>query len=263
MNINNIINELSSQRIKKDLFRRILFIVYPAYFVHSCITSPIFTIFDSNVETVELALLFYALNIVIDLFVMFFSYSVIIYGIYRLSLKDIKPAFCLALLAPVFKYVLKLIVSPIIDGFVSFDQFIMDIYTIAVSGTLEMLQFLAVVLIARKYINRHKSIVEVVNKASERVGSKNPLDLQVFPFKSFFDFKNPIQRGAVASAVIVTGLRVLMLLISDISKGIVLSDFMNIVLFFGGYILELGVGFIGYMFMLYVFIHLEQKNDPS
>ena len=263
MNINNIIDELSSKRIKKDLFRRILFIVYPAYFIHSCITSPVFTVFDSNVETGSIALLFYALNIAIDLFVMFFSYAVVIYGIYKLSLKEIRPVFYFALLAPVFKYVLKLIVSPIIDGFVSFDQFLMDLYTIAVSGTLEMLQLLAVVMIARKYINKHKSIVKVVNKASERIGAEKAPDLKVFPFNSFFDFKNPVQRGALTSAVIVTALRIVMLLINDVSKGIVLSDFMNIALFFGGYALELVVGFVGYMFMLYVFIHLEQKNDPS
>ncbi len=263
MNIESIKDEISSKRIKRDLLKKILFIVYPAYIMHSCVTSPVFTIFDSNVETGELALLFYFLNIAIDLFVMFFSYAVVIYGIYKLSLKDITPVFYLAMLAPVFKYALKLIVSPIIDGFVSFDQFLMDLYTLSVSGALEIVQFLIVIFIARKYINMHKSMVAVINKASDRIGNEKAPDLKVFPFKSFFDFKNPIQRGALTSATVITALRLGMLLINDVSKGIVLRGFANAMLFFGGYILEFIVGFIGYMFMLYVFINLEQKNDPS
>ena len=261
MDIQNHFNELRDERLKKLLFRAILFIAYPAYLLHSCVTSPLYTMLYSDVETTDFALIFYALNILIDLFVFFLSYSVVIYGAYRLSLKKIRPTFWLAMLSPVFKYLLKLIVSPIVDGIVNLDQILMDLYSIGVSSVLEILQFLIIILIANRYIDKYKGVEAVVSKASSRVGTEGAPDLNILPFKKLFDLKNPLQRGAFTSALIVTFIRILMLVINDISKGLYIIDAWSFFILIGGYILEFVIGIFGYLFMLYIFITIGSKDQ--
>ena len=252
---------LRDRRLKKKLFNIILFIAYPAYIVHSCITSPFFTVFDSNVMTEALAIMFYALNTIIDLFVFFLSYSVIIYGLYRLSFNEIRPTFYLAMLAPFFKYALKLIVSPFVDGVVDTSQLLMVIYSLGVSGILEILQFLCIILISKKYIYRYKGMEAVVAKASTRIAANGAPDMSVLPFKSLFSLKNPLQRGAFAAGLVVSLVRVAMLLINDISKGIYIASIGEILLFIGGYIIELSVGVLGYLMLVYVFVSIGTKDE--
>ena len=84
--------------------------------------------------------------------------------------KEIKKAYAFVLVAPVFKYVLKLIVSPIVDGIVDLEQILMDLYSIGVSCVLEILQLWIIIYVARAYIDKQKSIQSVIAKASSRMG---------------------------------------------------------------------------------------------
>ncbi len=260
MDIQNNVSKLLDERLKKRLLLVILCLAYPAYAVHSCITSPFYTVFDSNVETTSIALVFYALNLIIDLFVFFLSYGVVIYGMYRLSLKKISTTFWFAMLSPVFKYILKLIVTPIVDGFISIDQFLMDIYSIGISAVLEILQFLIIIFVTKKYIDKYKSLMEIINKAAARVGDENMPDYSPIPFKKLIDLKNPLQKSAFTTGAIITGIRILMLLINDFSMSSSIVGITNWAVFIGAYVLEIAVGFIGYFFMLYVFINLYSKE---
>ena len=260
MDIKNHFSTLKDQGLKKRLFNIILFVVYPAYLLHSCVVSPLYTVFDSNVETELLSLVFYALYNFIDIAVIFLSCAVIIYGIYRLSLKEIKKAYAFVLVAPVFKYVLKLIVSPIVDGIVDLEQILMDLYSIGVSCVLEILQLWIIIYVARAYIEKHKSVQSVIAKASSRMGEAKP-DASAVPFKKIFDIKNPLQRGAFTSALIVTAVRILMLAIHDISNSISALDFGGVLVILGAYVIELSVGVFGYLAMLYIFISIATKDQ--
>lgn len=261
MDIQKHILELKNERLKKRLFKIILFIAFPAYIIHSCVTSPLYTVFDSDVALKSYSLIFYILNDLIDLFVFFLSYATIIYGIYRLSIKEIKSTFCLAVLAPLFKYALKLAVSPIVDGILDFDQLLMGLYSFGISGALEIIQFLAVIFVSKSYIDRYKKMEAIVNKAAKTVApSDSTPDFSVLPFKKILSLKNPLQRGAIVSAVIVSAARLVRLLINDISKGIYAVDLGGYMILIGGYLLEIVIGIIGYMFMLYVFITLGMKD---
>lgn len=262
MDIQKHICELKDERLKKRLFRIILFIAFPAYIIHSCVTSPLYTVFASDVALQSYSLIFDVLNDLIDLFVFFLGYATVIYGIYRLSLKKIKTTFYFAMLAPVFKYLLKLAVSPIVDGILDFNDLLIGLYSFGISGVLEITQFLAVIFASKAYIDRHKKMEEIVSKASKTVGSADGApDLSVLPFKKIFNLKNPLQRSAFISSVIVSAVRIVMLLINDISKGIYAVDLGGYLILIGGYLLEIVIGVIGYMFMLYVFITLGQKEN--
>ena len=252
--------QLQDSRLKKRLVLAVLCMAYPAYIIHSCVTSPLFTVYDSNIETSSISLIFYGMNLILDLFVFFLTYSVSIYGMYRLNKNDLHPIFAVSILATVFKYVLKLIMTPIIDGFISWDQFFMDIYSIGISAVLEILQFVIIILLTQSYIKKYKAVNAIVNKASVRIGEADAPDMSALPYKSLFDLKNPLQRGAFISGVVVSAARIIMLLINDLSMKWSFENPAEILVFVGGYLLEIAVGVIGYMLMLYIFIILASKD---
>lgn len=225
--------------LKRRLLFIALFIVYPACIINSCIVSPIHTITDSNVAYRVLPLVFYFLGIIIDLFIIFISLATGIYGMYRLPVDKIRSLIILVLLAPVFKNTLKLVMSPIIDGMPTLNNFIVDIYSLAISGLLEVLQLAVVLFIAYKAIKRR-------NK-----------EIASIPFEKILDLKNPLQFGAFISSAVICGIRVLMWLINDLSS--IYSPTINMV-FFLPYILEIVGGIIGYGFVLYVFIIISSKE---
>ena len=262
MDINKHLCELKDERLKKILLRIILFIAFPAYVIHSCVTSPLYTVFVSDVALRDFSLIFDIINDLLDLFVFFLGYATVIYGMYRLSLEKIKATFYLAMLAPIFKYLLKLAVSPIVDGILDFDQILMGLYSFGISAALEIIQFLVVIFASKAYIDKYKQMEAIVNKASKTVGSNDGApDLSVLPFKKILNIKNPLQRGAFISAAIVAAVRIVILLINDITKGIYAVDFGGYLLIIGGYLLEIVIGVIGYMFMLYIFITLATKEE--
>ena len=94
--------------LKKKLLFIILFIVYPACVLLSCVISPIYTITDSNVAYKVLPLILYFINTIVELFVIYLSLATVIYGMYRLPIKTIRAIMILALCAPFFKNALKL-----------------------------------------------------------------------------------------------------------------------------------------------------------
>ena len=263
MNINTHIKSMNDAALAKRLFKIILFFVYPAYIVHSCITSQLFTDFNNNVQLRDFSIIFDILNDLIDLSVFFLSYAVIIYGIYRLSFKQIRSTFYLAMLSPVFKYTLKLIISFVGYNRIVLNDFWMAIYSFGISGTLEIAQFLLVIFISKGYIEKYKQMEKVYSKASKLAGSEGADEISAVPFKRLVSLKNPLQRGAFVSAVVVSALRLVMLAINDITKGIYAVDLGGYLIIVGGYILEIIIGVIGYMFMLYLFITLTMKENKT
>ena len=258
---NNVVLNERDLKLKKRLFSVILYIIYPAYILHSCVISPLYTITDSNVAYKGIiSLLLRFVYEVIDLFVIFLSLSVIIYGLCRLGLKNMRSSITVALLAPVFKYVLKIIVSPFIDGFVDLDQFMMDMYTLAISGGLEILQLTVILLLSYIGIKKYRERAEILSKAYDRLSDKSKVRYseELLPFEKIVGMKNPLQRSAIISAAIVFAFRIAMHVIND------LSTYANIVfnmLFFLPYILSLAAGVLGYLLMLYVFINIGLHDE--
>ena len=261
MNNKDIVLNERDGSLKKRLFYMILYIVYPAYILHSCIVSPLYTITDSNV--VYKGILSLSLRFVyetIDLFVIFFSLAVMIYGLCRLGGKNMRSVIALALLAPLFKYILKIIVSPVVDGFIDIDQFFMDVYTLAISGGLEILQLTVIVLLSYVGIKKYRNRQDAMRKAYEKMDRKNKPEYEekLLPFDKILGVKNPLQRGALISAIVVFTVRLLMHLISDLFR------YYNIVfnmLFFLPYILSLVAGILGYLLMIYVYLNVGARDE--
>lgn len=248
MNHDNTLNKQDSN-LKKRLLFTVLFIAYPAYILLSCVISPIHTITDSNVAYKVLPLIFYFLNVIIDIFVIYLLLSTVIYGMYRLPINDIKSVLILALLAPFFKNALKLLISPIVDGIPTINNLIVDIYSLALSGLLEILQLSAVIFLSYIVIRNYKL------KTADKVSKES-----IIPFKKLLDLKNPLQFGAYISSLLISVIRLLMWLINDLSS--IYLPTVDLV-FFLPYVLEIIGGIIGYLFIIYVFILFAGKDQNN
>lgn len=245
-------------KLKKKLFFIILYAAYPAYILHSCVVSPLYTITDSNVDyNGIISLTLYFIYNIIDIFVIFLSLAVIIYGLCRLGFRETGSVIVLAMLAPVFKYVLKIIVSPFVDGFVDLDQFMMDIYNLAVSGGLEILQLSIILFISYRSVKRYRERSAVVSKAYARLGKTDVTGKDLLPFEKILSTKNPLQNGALVSGIFVFAVRTVMHIINDFwGATTVVFD----MLFFLPYILSLVAGVLGYFLMLYIFISIGMRD---
>jgi len=253
------INE-QDHKLKRKLLLLMLFIVYPAYILQACVISPIYTITDSNILYSGLiSLIFYFLGIVIDIFVIFLSLAAVIYGMHKFSLRELRSVIVLALMAPVFKNILKIIVSPLVDGAIDPELLLMDIYSLSISSVLEVIQLSIILLIAYRPMKKYRTQLAVVEKAAERIGKENVPDMRLIPFKKPISIKNPLQYGALVSGIIVMSVRILMRVINDIGY---LSSITFDMLFFLPYILALISGVVGYLLMTYTYISLE-PNDKN
>ena len=258
MNININTDALRDQKLKKKLLMTVLCVIYPTYILHSCVVSPIYTATSSNIAYNLIPLVFYFVGIIIDIFVIFLSLSLIIYGLLRLDLKRMISIIVAVFLSPFFKYALKLVVSPFVDGVVDANQIFLDIYSMLISGILEVLQYSLILFVAYMSIKKFKTKVFAIKKASERIVKEKLPDISPIPFKHLIDLKNPLQFGAFISGFTIAAIRVLMRLISDIWT---LSGITFDLLFFLPYILALLIGIFGYLFMLYMFMNLSLRDS--
>lgn len=242
--------------VKQRLLRIILFTVYPAYILHSLVVAPLFTICDSNVgvpEAITVAL--YFLFVLIDILVFFISFSVIIYGMCEMPLKDMRGILILIFLSPFFKYVLKFLISLLIDGIPTVDSLTMDIFSYTVSGILEILQYVIVIFLSFSSSKKYRELRLLANnpKFAESKTNRNPL-IPAMPFKKIISLKNPLQLGAFFSALVLIIGRVASLAINDIANHWEIVGINQYLSFFAPYVLEIIIGAVGYFLMLYIYI---------
>ena len=256
MNKDIFLNEQDA-KLKKKLLYITLFAVYAAYAVNSCVISPIYTVTSSDITLEKLSFGFYFLGVIIDIFTIFLSLSIVIYGMCRISLRNLRSVIILTLAAPFVKNLLKLAVSPIIDGMPSINQFLIDIYSLSLSSLLEILQLAVVIFIAYIPIKKYRQKLFSLRESKSNDDRRMALNMRLIPFKSLLDLKNPLQAGAFISTFIIIAIRLLMWIINDLSMVSVNFDFM----FFLPYVLEIIGGIIGYLFMLYIYMLIGSKDS--
>ena len=250
--------------LEKRLTFSTLLVIYPLYLLGSCVVSPLYTATDSNVSYDLLPIILKYLGVVIDIFGIYISLAIAIYGLIKLEMSKIKPVLTAVLLSPLFKNILKLIISPIVDGRPTLDIFLMDVYSLGLSSAFEILQLVLAMYITYKYAAiRYKERLAVIKKAAMRLGESNVPSVEIVPFDSILNLKNPLQYGAFVSSLIVTIVRVVMLVIHDINFGWFFSDVNTVLLFVGGYLVEIAVGALGYFCMLYIFINFASKESDT
>jgi hypothetical protein len=250
--------------IEKRLTFTALFVIYPLYLVGACVVSPLYTATASNISYEVLPVILKYLGVFIDIFGIYISLSIAIYGLLKLDIPKTKSVLALILASPLFKNVLKLIVSPIVDGKPTVDIFLMDVYSLGLSSVFEILQLALAIYITYRYaISRYKERVAVIKKAAARLGDSNVPGIEVVPFDSIFNLKNPLQYGAFASSLTVTIVRIIMLIVHDINFGWFFSDINTVLLFVGGYLVEIVIGALGYFCMLYMFLSFASKESDA
>ena len=240
-------------KVGAQLFKIILFICYPLCALHSLVIAPLFTVCDSNVAVDGGVTVFlYYLMVMIDLAVFFISFAVLIYGMCYLPIKKMKKTVIIVFLSPFFKYLLKFLISPFVDGIPSLDQLAEDLYSYLISGGLEVIQYALVMLVMLKPSKKHRD--------GRMMGDADSVRSPLVPFSRILSLKNPLQLGALASAAVVLVGRVASLAISDLNHNYIIKGINQYLIFFAPYIIEAVVCSVGYFLMLYIFIQIYSST---
>lgn len=250
--------------ISKKLFRTVLFFIYPAYILHSLVVSPAFTMlyYDMGVDKL-FPIALYFLSVFIDIFAFLLSFAVIVYGVLNIPLKRMRSILLIIILAPLFKYALKMFISPWIDGIPDIDTILMDLYSLLISYILEIIQFALVLVASLLIAKKHRMRCLMEQKRSAYSEKSFDSDLNLMPFKKIISFKNPLQLGAMLSALVIVVGRVYSLLVRDLSLTWRLTSINQYLTLFAPYFIELIIGVIGYFFMLYVYITLFTTKNKE
>jgi hypothetical protein len=177
--------------------------------------------------------------------------------------KNMKNIFILILASPFFKYLLKFLITPFVDG-ISPDNIVIDLYSYGISGLLETLMYVAVILLSMRGAKKYRELGLLFKKnQTDATENKSLAYFPLIPFKSVFSFKNPLQCGAFTSAVLIIAVRVISLAIKDMSQHWKITGINQYLTFFAPYVLECLVGIVGYFMMLYIFIQFYTKTSDK
>ena len=116
-----------------------------------------------------------------------------------LPIKKMKKTVIIVFLSPFFKYLLKFLISPFVDGIPSLDQLAEDLYSYLISGGLEVIQYALVMLVMLKPSKKHRD--------GRMMGDADSVRSPLVPFSRILSLKNPLQLGALASAAVYPILR--------------------------------------------------------
>ena len=150
---------------------------------------------------------------VIDIFAFAISTCVVIYGIYLYGAKALKTLYAAYFCITVFHYVAILLIEwAIFPGKIPVEESVLDSILALVLYLLEnlflfvildCLRLFLVVFVTAKLLNRHRVDQKEFNRKANILGLEQKNSKEgLFPFEKFVSFKNPIQIGAFATAVI-------------------------------------------------------------
>lgn len=127
------------------------------------------------------------------------GYAVLIYSVFRYGLSDSIPTVIIFCAVTLFKYVANLCMDWINYGF-STESLGKDILVILLPFLLEVLQFLAILLISHRVISGYR---EVYRRVQEVQTLPSEDDEGVYPFSGAVNRKNPLMRAALYSGIVV------------------------------------------------------------
>ncbi len=132
------------------------------------------------------------------------------------------------------------------------------LWNIALPFALEMLQFTLFFLIAKKFVIRYRQAYIEAKDASRARGTDYPeMDRWVYPFKSTFDFRNPLLRGGLIGGIVIWVSKTISSVISEIDMALnglaikTLGDFLGSALKFAS---DIACGVLAYTVMVFIII---------
>ena len=192
----------------------------------------------------------------------FISYGVTFYALFRFSRKEVYFTVAFVIFVSVAKYVINMLSDWFTDGIPSSQSTVnTQLLSVGANAALEILQYLLIFFIARAIIDKAAVAYGLRKKQLEKLGDSS-FDLRAcaFPIKRFYDEKNPLQKSAFFSAVIISGFRVAQRLVYDIVIYGLPTSVEDALWVFASYFADIVIGVIGYLLILLVLLKLDSHE---
>lgn len=163
--------------------------------------APLYIWFSSDILYMGTALpeIFDILLSAVDVLVFGISYGVLLYTIYRFSLKKAMPYLYVLIGSVLYKNIGNLLMTYITDGFTS-ENLLTDLLDIGLLILLELLQTAIAVFLAVKVIGSAKNRENIRMEAAREAKKLYTPSVELLPFSRLLNMKNPIQKAAFLMA---------------------------------------------------------------
>ena len=256
----------------RAIFKKMMLLLSLSLFslitLYILVLAPLYVRFSSDVLYMGTVLpeIFSILLSAIDILVFGIFYGVLLYGIYRFSLKISLPILYLYVGAVLYKNVGNLLMTYITDGFSS--EILTDLLNILIYILLELIQTAVIVLIPTLLLRRAKEQEEVRKNAAADAKKPYVPVYEYFPFSRLLNFKNPIQKSAFWMAFVPMIVHVLQRAYYDVFYTIVegfygnpLVDILWMLLYYTIDIVAYGI--IVYFIEILLLQHLHRTDEQK
>lgn len=233
----------------------------------SCILSPIYMQVGNDIVfmyTVLPIILNYAI-LLFETMYLALIFAGVAYSAYAINKGTEKkiPNIIYPLSLVFIKHVLNLLVSSIIDSYI---DVMFDLPVTIMLMFVDALIIAVVCIIANRKTKLHFARVKKIMKAAKYLDTADYDDsLDIFPFRGFFDLKNPIIISIISGAIITTVSMILQRLYADIFVLGAPVNFFEIAEMFIAYLADILLGLAGYatsyLAATYIFLRVENKNE--
>ena len=252
---------------ERKLSRSMLLVLSLSLFVlislYIFLFAPLYVLFANDVlyQSTVLPEVFSLCSALVDILVFSSFYGILLYSIYRFSLKKSVPLIAIYGIGIFYKNVGNILMTFATDGVPS--DATEDLLTALIYIMLELLQGALVVVIGTVTLYHAQSREKIRKDAALRAKKEYVPLAEFFPFSTLLNFKNPIQKAAFWMASVPMFVKIGSRLIYDVWYTVMngfagIADILWMLLY---YTLDiLGYGLIVYFVMLLLLSHFNKKD---
>ena len=188
------------------------------------------------------------------------SYAYLIYAAYRFPDESIAQLALVYSGSVLFKYVSNYVMTWLTDTGMSAEYLLENLSYILIYTAMELAQGALVLLVVWKTMSAYHAFIARQMRIAQNLPDVTvSARTYVFPFTALFSWKNPLQKCALWSGIMVSGFKILSRLIYDISYGFPISviDGLWMVI---SYLIDIFVGFAVCLFITYLLMRFDAKE---
>ena len=191
------------------------------------------------------------------------SYAILIYAAYRFQGENIMRFAFIYGASVLFKYVANYVMTWLTDTGMSADYLLENLSYVLIYTAIELLQCALVLFVVLKSMKTyHKFIEQQVRIAQKFSDTSITPRTYVFPFTALFSWKNPLQKCALWSGVVISGFKVFSRLIYDINYGWP-SSVVDALWMLISYLLDVFAGLAVCLLITYLLMQFDKKEQDK
>lgn len=243
---------------RKRLWRTLLVSVVSLVFIYSFLLAPLYTYTLSNVlfDSTPLPEIIHLFLNVVDVLSYSICFSIIIYSIFKYSLRrtwKLLGIYCAAIFT---KYLANFLITSLVDRVLD----VSDIRYVLLYFIFDIVMLSLICFFSCIFIGRFSERKKIIEKSSRALGQPLPdLVEEQFSVKKIFVKENPLHRCALSTAIILSLTKLLSRLFSDLYVGAPTS-IADLCWMIAYYLSDILIAVIVYTVSLFVFNHLNIKH---